>query len=215
MKIKTSTILVPAVLMVSLAAISLGQAQRPEKAGGPDEGGISAGKRLIPKPQLTREQEKQLKESVDGAQRASCSPGPFPLPIAVSVYGNNHFTSGQDVLLTYKNVITNEGGAWNPSIASHFVAPCAGLYFFTISFVKDAYYHGGTTDDVMVYLTKNVTTMVGEAYSGEGAGMRGTGVYSVTLRLAQGDAVQTFVHSDGGPMRHLAEYNFTGYRIGN
>lgn len=209
MKIK---ILVLVVLIALIGAISLGQAQRPQRANGPDEAGISSGKRAMRKPQLTREQERQLKETVDRAQQVTCSPGPFPAPIAVSVYGNDHVTGGQDVLLTYKNVITNEGGAWSTNSASNFVPQCAGLYFFTISFVKDAYYYGGTTDDVVVYLTKN-GSQVGEAWSGEGAGMRGTGVYSVTLRLVQGDAVQTFVHSDGGLTRHLADYNFTGYRI--
>jgi hypothetical protein len=212
MNIKTQTILALAVFIASIGAISSEQALRPQTASGPDEAGISAGKRTIRKPQLTKQQERQLKEAVDRAQQVACSPGIFPAPIAVSVYGHDHVTGGQDVLLTYKNVITNEGGAWSTNSASNFVPQCAGLYFFTVSFVKDAYYYGGTMDDVMVYLTKN-QNYIGEAWSGEGGGSRGTGVYSVTLRLVPGDAVQTFVHSDGGPTRHLSDYNFTGYRI--
>ena len=155
----------------------------------------------------------------DGVASEGC-PGPFPAPIALSISGRWHRTAGQDVVLPYfvgqtaATPITNEGGAW---MRPNFIAPCDGLYLFTVEFVKDSYYFGGTTDDVSVYLTKTVgdgdPIYVGEAWSGEGAGRRGTGSYSVALRLDALDSVQTWVHSDGGPMRVLAYYSFTGYRI--
>lgn len=164
-------------------------------------------------------QDLELANQRDGVAGVGC-PGPFPAPIALSISGRWHRTAGQDVLLPYyvgqtpATPITNEGGAW---MRPNFIAPCAGLYMFTVEFVKDSYYFGGTTDDVSVYLTKTIgngnPTYVGEGWSGEGAGRRGTGSYSVTLRLGQLDSVQTWVHSDGGPMRVLGYYSFTGYRI--
>ena len=35
------------------------------------------------------------------------------------------------------------------------MAPCTGLYFFNVSFVKDAYYYGATANDVFVHVLKN------------------------------------------------------------
>ncbi len=104
------------------------------------------------------------------------------------------------------------GGGWTPG-GGTFIAPCPGLYSFSISFVKDAYYHGGTTNDVFVHITHNGVEK-GYAWSGAGAGNRDTGAYNLVLLLQQGDYVQTFVSSDGnGATRHLARYNFTGHLV--
>jgi hypothetical protein len=134
------------------------------------------------------------------------------------VLGFGDFSGGQDSILYYNKlsdkVITNEGGGWiNPST---FIAPCAGLYVFAISFVKDAYYNGGTADDVTMYLIRNGNPgdpiSFGCAWSGQGS-LRTTGAYSVTYRLAQGDSIQSWVHSDGHPLRYLGIYAFSGYRV--
>jgi hypothetical protein len=171
------------------------------------------------KPELTREQSAELARLRN--RRAAC-PGLFPNPtIAVSVAGQWLGTGGADTILNYATVITNVGGSPAPWIGgSIFLAPCPGHYFFTVSFVKDTYYpcsaNGGTQDDVSIYLTRN-GSLIGPnaAWSGEGAGRRGTGAFGVAVRLNQNDAVQSWVHSDGGQHRCLAAYNFTGFRIGN
>jgi hypothetical protein len=209
--------------MVMLLVVSVTPADA-RKAKGPDDAVIRSGGVPIRQGVMSSQEQQQLADQQASIAGAGC-PGAFPLPIAVSVFGRSHFTAGQDVLLSYAapgsgnpvNPVTNEGGAWqNPN----FIAPCSGLYFFSIEFVKDSYYsYGtppqfGTQDDVSVYLMRN-GAYVGEAWSGEGAGKRGTGAYTVILRLNMLDSIQTWVHSDGGPMRHLSYYNFTGHRIGN
>ncbi len=153
-------------------------------------------------------------------------PGPFPIPIALSVYGKTHISSGQDRWLTYPYIRTNEGSSgsgfggfgWNGS--TQFAAPCDGLYHLSISFVKDSYYLNGTTDDVNVYFIKLPATgssgiRYGNAWSGEGDGRRGTGTDNIILRLNEGDNISTWVHSDGGPTRHLAYYSLNIHRIAN
>jgi hypothetical protein len=170
-------------------------------------------------PVLSPEQTAQLNAL---SNRLAACPGQFPNPtIAVSVAGQWLGTGGADTILNYPTVITNVGGAPAPWTAnSVFLAPCAGYYFFTVSFVKDSYYacsgSVGTQDDVAVYLTRN-GQLIGPngAWSGEGTGRRGTGAIGVAVRLNQNDAVQSWVRSDGGFHRCLAAYNFTGFRIGN
>jgi C1q-related factor len=177
---------------------------------------------MVFKPELSQEQTAQL--ATLRKKKLAC-PGQFPTPtIAVSVAGNWLGNGGTDTILNYSTVITNVGGAWIAS--SVFLAPCTGHYFFTVSFVKDTYYscggQVGTQDDVAVYLTRSSSTGVqvigpawtNGAWSGEDAGRRGTGAFGVAVRLNQNDAVQSWVHSDGGRHRCLAAYNFTGFRIG-
>jgi len=143
-------------------------------------------------------------------------------PIAFSVLGFNNISSGQDSVLAYGPsstsgiIITNEGPSW--VAPTTFVAPCNGLYFFAISFIKDAFAFGGTEDDVNVYLTRtdlgNTTLAIpGSAWSGEGSGKRSTGAYSVAIRLIRGDVIRSWVHSDGNPTRHLSNFSLTGFRI--
>jgi hypothetical protein len=192
------------------------------KANGPDEIFISSGKELAIKPQLSKEQKQRFSEIRKKllSTKGGC-PGAFPAPLAVSVFGSNHYSSGDDFLLTYPIPKTNEGNAWMDN--STFFAPCpSGLYHFDISFVKDSFYpYPGppevptTDDDVYMVLTKNEDReVIGLAWSGEGE-KRGTGAYSVTLRLEIGEYIQTWVRSDGGAMRRLLHYNFSVYRISN
>lgn len=132
--------------------------------------------------------------------------------VAFSVTGYNHVSSGGSTLLGYAVTYENVGGGWAPG-GGTFIAPCRGLYFFSISFVKDAYYYGGTTTDVFVTITRNGIDK-GAAWSGAGDGSRSTGTYSVSLFLEAGDYMQTFVSSDGGGVtRHLGRYNFTGHLV--
>ncbi len=132
--------------------------------------------------------------------------------VAFSVAGDHHVSSGGLTLLGYQGTYESIGGGWI-SGGGTFIAPCKGLYFFTVSFVKDTYSYGGTTNDVWVYITHNGFGK-GYAWSGQGAGNRDTGTYSLALVLQAGDYVQTFVNSDGsGATRHLARYNFTGHLV--
>lgn len=131
--------------------------------------------------------------------------------VAFSVSGSGHVSEGGLVLLSYATAHTQEGGGWAPG-GGTFVAPCTGLYFFNVSFVKDAYHYGATASDVFVHVLKNGTGK-GRAMSGQGHVDRDTGAYSVTLFLNQGDYVQTFVSSHGNMKRHLLEYNFSGHLV--
>jgi hypothetical protein len=189
------------------------------KPNGPDETFLSSKKTLLKEFQLSAEEKKMIEIADKKIINNFNCESMCCYAIAFSVFDNNHNTALQDVILEYKNVITDEGGGWNAGAPAMFIAPCNGLYYFSISFEKDAYYLNGTTDDVMIFLTKvpfgsTVGTYIGYAWSGEGDGMRGTGAYDVVLRLKVGDKVYTKVHSDGGLTRHLYYYNFTGFSIG-
>ena len=76
------------------------------------------------------------------------------LQVAFTVHGENHVSGVNNTRLAYNQAVTliNVGtsmstDAWN---GNRFRAPCDGLYFFTVSFVADAYYHGGTTGNYPV-----------------------------------------------------------------
>src|SRR6185295_13637903 len=177
----------------------------------PDEQALPSGGELAELAQLSSEQLKQLADLRRQVAATKC-PGKFQdKPIAFSVWGWNHRTAGQNVLLEYPNTITNEGGAWIRN--STMVALCDGLYFFSIEFVKDPYKNEGTKNDVNLGLYKN-GQWVGQALAGKAEGKE-TGAYSVILRLQQNDLVQTYIHTDDGSMRNLGYYNFTGHRISN
>ncbi len=133
-----------------------------------------------------------------------------------------HRSSGGRELLSYGPPITNvRPNIWSGFVGnSTFVAPCDGLYYFSITFVKDPFIGRpyGTTDDVFVYITqkRGAGPFVdkGYAWAGEGAGRRG-GAYNVVLELLAGDWVQTWAHSDGIPpkYRHLMKHDFGGFLI--
>ncbi len=132
--------------------------------------------------------------------------------VAFSVTGAGHVSQGGDILLGYQATYTNLGGGWVNG-GGTFIAPCTGLYSFTVSFVKDSYYYGGTSDDVFVYVAHN-GIYKGYAWSGEDSVQnRNTGAYTVALFMTAGDYVQTYVSSDSGRMRHVSQFNFTGYMV--
>lgn len=192
--------------------------QGAQKVGPDEEARRQAAEPVLTPPPMSRDDTAKL-EAFRNQARVNACPGSFPVPIAVSVMGANHYSSGQDVLLNYPLPTpprANEGGAWFGN--STFIAVCPGLYYFAVDFVKDTAYHGGTNDDVYIYIARN-GSYLGAAWAGEMEPSqqydRSTGAYHVILRLQLGDYIQTFVHSDGGVMRNIYNYNFSGHRIGN
>lgn len=132
------------------------------------------------------------------------------MPTVFSAQGNGHTSDGNPDLMHYQKTNVNlPANSWN---GSTFTVPTAGVYFFCITFVKDAFYEGGTQEDVYVTLRRN-NQDIGRAWSGQGAGQRGTGAFNAALQLNAGDSVQTWADSDGGYKRHIAEYQFSGFLI--
>jgi len=132
--------------------------------------------------------------------------------VAFSVTGNNHVSQGGNILLGYPITYTNLGGGW-VSGGGTFIAPCAGLYSFTVSFVKDPYYYDGTYDDVFIHIAHN-GVYKGYAWSGaDNVLNRNTGTYTVALFMNAGDYVQTYAGSDGGYKRHIGQFHFTGFMV--
>ncbi|MBE2228181.1 MAG: hypothetical protein IAE93_12580 [Ignavibacteria bacterium] len=208
---------------------------------GSDEEAISNGMERKFVPELTLKEKELLPKAYENyklsmekfkSTRAVCN-------IAFSYSGFNHFSGNQDELVFYNKKITAEGFD-GLMIDRIFIAPCAGLYYFTISFVKNVQ-NGGTNDDVEIYLARNNTppynqtgwlttkpitesngninnVAIGSAWAGENTGQRPAAVYSVILKLAQNEAIGTFIHSDTpnnqvSPNRRVAYFNFSGFRI--
>jgi hypothetical protein len=148
-----------------------------------------------------------------------------------SVSGTWHGSAGGDSVVPYTTVVTNVGQNWQVPVASfppnpgnYYMAPCDGQYFFAVTFVRDSYYNCGgavgTRDDVNVYLVRypsqSSTPIIinpSGAWAGEANELRATGAYSVLLTLNTGDAIVSYVHSDGGPPRCLGSYQLTGFRV--
>lgn len=132
--------------------------------------------------------------------------------VAFSVTGTGHVSQGGDTLLGYQNTYTSLGGGWVHG-GGTFIAPCTGLYSFTVSFVKDPYYYEGTYDDVFVHVAHN-GIYKGHAWSGTTTALgRSTGTYTVALFMHAGDYLQTFAASQNGRKRHLGQFNLTGYMV--
>ena len=132
--------------------------------------------------------------------------------VAFSVTGTGHVSQGGDTLLGYQTTYTNLGGGWVHG-GGTFIAPCTGLYSFTVSFVKDPYYYDGTSDDVSVHVAYN-GIYKGYAWSGAASSLgRSTGTYTVALFMNAGDYLQTFASSQNGRKRHLGQFNLTGYMV--
>ncbi len=132
-------------------------------------------------------------------------------PVVFSVSGQGHTSDGNPDILSYDPPAADVGHGW--VAPATFKVPVSGIYFFTLSFVKDAYYQGGTEDDVFVRLRKNGTEILASAWSGEGSGKRGTGTVSVAIKLHKDDAIDTVADSDGGVKRYVAQYQLTGFLI--
>ena len=130
------------------------------------------------------------------------------IPIAFTGRCTEHVSSSSKALITYNRTLL-ESEYWD---GTRFTAPKDGVYFFSISFVKDAYYHDGHEDDVYVHLYKNSESM-GYAWSGQGTGKRGTGALSLTLYLQQNDVITTKSDDDSSitDKRHISEAYITGF----
>ncbi|WP_204484867.1 C1q-like domain-containing protein [Archangium primigenium] len=132
--------------------------------------------------------------------------------VAFTAVGSGHVSQGAATLLGYSGAYSNVGGAWTPG-GGTFIAPCAGLYVFTVSLVNDPYYNGGTNDDVYSCLTQNGESkgcaMAGQTRDGD----RMTGTHTVALVLEPGDYVQSFASSDGSYKRNILRYEFTGFLV--
>lgn len=129
-------------------------------------------------------------------------------------YDNIHRSSGTGFTkVVYGQVVTNEGGAWDRG-SSRFVAPTDGVYFFSVSFVRDA--AGGYAADEDVYLwilINGGSPHRAYAWAGQGSGPRNETSHSEVQRLREGDIVETFVSSDAGAPRQLQHCVFTGFRL--
>jgi type II secretory pathway pseudopilin PulG len=178
-------------------------------------------KKALLQSQYTEEQLKDIQRARDEVMTspATCT---STTPIAFSTSGTGHRGSGSDALMGYSKqsdkIITNEsGGAAVWIKPATYVVPCSGLYVLTLSFQKDAYYPPATTDDVMMYFTRNLDPgdliSYGYGWAGEGS-PRGTGAYTVTARLNQGDFINTWSSGGGATYtRHLIVYYFSVFRI--
>lgn len=133
--------------------------------------------------------------------------------VAFTVSGTGHISQGSPTKLPYPIVDLNESWGW--TAGGEFVAPVRGIYHFDLSFVRDSYYQGGTTDDVYVDVVRNdvLSSPLATAWSGHGAGQRGTGCVSLNVRLQTGDRISTSVRSPGSGNQHLALYTFAGHLI--
>ncbi len=129
--------------------------------------------------------------------------------IAFSAHGDKHISSGSDALLSYSQTITNAGSCWD---GKRFTAPVHGLYFFTVSFTRDAYAHAASADDININIRLNGITKV-SAWTGEGDGKRATASCSVICSMENGDFIDTYVSSDSGVKRYLRHYYLSGYRL--
>ena len=183
-------------------------------------------------PTLTPEQLAQLPRIPQARAVAGGHPQPLSCttPVAISANGTWYGTAGADVLLHYPTIspvppYTNEGGAWISDSTLLVPQGCGGLYYLSVEFTKDSTYAcgfgTGTTDDVTVYFRRATPSnpspaILGSssgAWSGEGSGARDSASYDLVVRLNSQDQITTWVHSDGGNNRCLADYHFTGYFV--
>lgn len=136
--------------------------------------------------------------------------------VAFYVRGSAHVSEGSPTPIEYETV-TNLGNGWHAP--STFRAPVSGLYYLTVEFVKDAFHHGGTEDDVFVYIQVHTPpaspTIQARAFSGQDSGKRELGAAAMVVHLVAGTTVRTLAHSDGAPpkKRHIAAVNFSGFLV--
>ncbi len=141
-----------------------------------------------------------VKDESKSAVRGACKAG-----FSTTKYGQKSLGGPQ--LLEYGTPITHDPSWMFDRI---FFAPCDGLHKFSVTFVRDA--TGMPTQDVFIYIMHNFAGK-GYAMAGESSEPRETGAYNVVLKLKAGDLVHTEVHSDGGVLRRLFKYSFSGHLI--
>jgi hypothetical protein len=135
--------------------------------------------------------------------------GPCACGVAFTVHGYDHVSQGGDVQIAYSHIDLNEGWGFNQNM---FVAPFGGIYHFAVSFVKNDFGGMGVDSDVLMTLLNN-GAFVARAWSGFGAGQRGTGAVAVNVRLERGDVVTTVAQSVNGTKRNFLEFYFSGHLL--
>jgi hypothetical protein len=134
---------------------------------------------------------------------------------AISVTGKDAYvTKPVSKILTYDITYTRENALWDGSV---FTAHRDGLFVVTVSFVKDAYYHDGTQDDVYVTVYREDVSgnrkSMGNAWSGEGTGKRGTGTYTVVVELKEGEKILTKGSAARDKIWNIERFNLTIYSL--
>ncbi|KAI4808336.1 hypothetical protein KUCAC02_000400 [Chaenocephalus aceratus] len=87
-----------------------------------------------------------------------------------------------DITLVYRKVITNIGGAYSP-YTGVFIAPVAGVYYFTI------FFHAGWDHEAKLMLYKNNDVVVVTYDHASTSDTADNGGNAVFLQLVQGDQV--------------------------
>ncbi len=140
--------------------------------------------------------------------------------VAFSVSGDNMASKGNETVVTYKTTHTNtHPEAWIAG-GSHFRAPVAGVYLFTLSFTNENS-HASVGDDVYVVIRKNGQSK-GFAFAGavnlqdskqRQEMSRTTAGYTVSMNLAKDDVIHTGVVDDMKRARFIRFFNLTGVLI--
>ncbi|MCR9143879.1 MAG: DUF2341 domain-containing protein [bacterium] len=129
---------------------------------------------------------------------------PRPQEIGFAAQGFNHVSSGAAVVLSYSNVYTNAGDAFD---GTTFTAPIAGLYSFSVTFTE-----GRAGNYVELALRINgVSTQI--VVASLDSATHETAALTTTYELAAGDTVDTQVFSGSGAERALDPYSFSGHKI--
>lgn len=137
--------------------------------------------------------------------------------VAFSVAGDNFRSDGPEAVVSYRTTTTNtHPRAWIAG-GSHFRAPVAGIYQFTVSFANEDS-HGAEGDDAYLVIRHNgeakgfayapsVSKAERETESGQA---RRTGSSTVVLPLMRDDLVHTGVVDDMKRARFIRFFQFTG-----
>jgi len=125
-------------------------------------------------------------------------------------FQDRHVSSGAENEITFEITHSNVGFAWD---GKYFTAASTGDYRFAITFEKDSYYHGGTSDDVTAHIKVRSIDGSVKYYSSAWAGQhtrRASAAFSNIIPLKQDDMVSCVVKSDGNRRRHIRQLNFSG-----
>ena len=129
-----------------------------------------------------------------------------------SLYLNEHISSGGHTALTCYTEVRDPMQVWKDGVWS-VDEQSAGDYHLNLSFVRDPYYHGGTSDDVYALLYVNDAYQI-NAWAGQtSSAARMTAFGHGILHLAAGDKVQIKIGSDGGTRRFVRFLSLTGVRV--
>lgn len=139
-----------------------------------------------------------------------------------SVKGGFHTSSGNPDLLVYERPpLVNDGNCWNGSSAFTVPLEGAGIYYFSLSFIKAA----EATDVAQrfwVSIELRRTSIDGKQdIIGKALAERSsrTGVLTLAIQLQDGDMLETYANSEEGEIgkegiaREIQEYRWTGFLV--